>query len=173
MSHRFTIEHELQASEERFWDQIFKSEDFNRALYVEHLGFGYDLESWNPATCHRRARIWPVTNIPKALANLLGGEINFVEDGTCDETARLYDFRVIPSRLADRIGIRGRVATTALTDRTCQRTVTFEIEVRMFGVGAMIESFLEATTREQYDKNAAFIDEYLRAERRRPPTAHR
>ena len=164
MAVRFSIEHVLQASEERFWADIFRSEEFNRALYIGHLGFGYELESWDPVTCHRRARISPVTNVPKPLTNLLGGEISLVEDGSCDEAARRYDFRIIPSRLHERIGVKGRVETTPLTDRTCRRIVSFEIEVRMFGIGHVIESFLETTTREQYEDNAAFINQYLAAE---------
>jgi hypothetical protein len=157
------MEHVLEASDEQFWAEIFRSEEFNRALYIGHLGFGYELESWDPTTYYRRARIWPLTNVPKALTDLLGGEISFVEDGSCDEAAGPYDFRIIPSRLRERIGVKGRVETTPLTDRTCRRIVTLEIDVRMFGIGGVIESLLEATTREQYDKNAAFINEYLAA----------
>ena len=130
---------------------------------VGHLGFGYELESWDPATSYRRARIRPLTNVPKALTDLLGGEISFVEDGACDEAAGRYDFRIIPSRLQERIAVKGSVETRPLTDRACRRIVTLDIQVRMFGVGGVIESLLEATTREQYDKNAAFINEYLAA----------
>jgi hypothetical protein len=161
MAARFVVEHVLQASEEQFWTHVFRSERFNRALYIDHLGFGYELESWDPATCSRRARIWPVTNVPKALSSLIGGEINFVEEGVCDEATRQYDFSIIPSRLSDRIDVRGRVETEPLTDRTCRRRVTLDIEVRMFGIGPVMESFLERSIREQYDENAAFIDDYL------------
>lgn len=161
MAAKFTVEHVLQASEKQFWTHVFRSERFNRALYIDHLGFGYELEAWDPATCSRRARIWPVTNVPKALSSLIGGEISFVEDGVCDEAARQYDFRIIPSRLSERIDVRGRVETAPITDQTCRRTVTLDIEVRMFGIGTVMESFLEKSTREQYDKNAAFINDYL------------
>ena len=61
--------------------------------------------------------------------------------------------------------VSGTVVTAPLSDRTCERTVTFEMEARVFGVGHVIESFLETATREQYDKNAAFINEYLAAKR--------
>ena len=163
MTVRLTIEHVLQTTEERFWSDVFGSEDFNRALYIDHLGFGYELESWDPSDGSRRARIWPVTNVPKTLSNLIGGEISFVEDGVYDEAAGHYDFHIIPSRLSERIDVRGRVETAPLADRTCQRTVTLDIEVRMFGVGSVMEAFLAKSTREQYGKNAAFINEYLAA----------
>ena len=163
MAATFVIEHVLEASEEQFWADIFGSEEFNRALYIGHLGFRYELESSDPEARYRRARIWPATNVPKTLTDLLGGEISFVEDGYCDEAGGRYEFRIIPSRLRERIGVKGQVETTSLTEGTCRRIVTLEVEVRMFGIGGLIESLLEATTREQYDKNAAFINEYLAA----------
>lgn len=161
MTARIKIEHVLEASEERFWAEVFRSEDFNRALYIDHLGFGYELESWEPATSHRRARIRPLTNVPKALTDLLGGEVSFVEDGAYDEATGRYDFHIIPSRLRERVAVKGSVETEPLTDRTCRRIVTLDIDVRMFAIGRIVESLLEATTREQYDKNAAFINDYL------------
>jgi len=165
MTVKFVIQHEFHTSVEQFWTEIFKSEEFNRALYIDHLRCGYELELWNPATGRRRARVWPTNTIPKALARVLGDTISFVEEGTCDDDVHRYDFRVLPSRLPERIRVNGSVVTAPLCDRTCERTVTFEIEARVFGIGHMIESFLETTTREQYDENATFINEYLAAKR--------
>lgn len=165
MTVKFVIQHELPMSVEQFWAEIFGSEEFNRALYIDHLRFGYELELWNPATGRRRARVWPTNNVPKAFARVLGDKISFVEEGTCDEDLHRYHFRVVPSTLPERIQVNGTVVTAPLSDRTCERTVTFEIEARMFGIGHVIESFLERTTREQYEDNATFIKEYLAAKR--------
>jgi|GEM_PF-1302734 len=161
MTTHFILQHELDTPVERFWTDIFESEDFNRALYIDHLGYRYELDLWDRATGHRRARVWPTHNVPKALASVLGNTISFVEDGIYDEDAERYDFKVIPSTLAGRIGVSGTVEVEPLSARSCERSVTFEIEARVFGVGHLIESFLETTTREQYDRNALFINEYL------------
>jgi hypothetical protein len=165
MTVNFVMQHELHTSVEQFWAEIFRGEEFNRALYIDHLRFGYELELWNPATGRRRARVWPTNSIPKALAKVLGDKISFVEEGTCDDDLNRYDFRVIPSALPERIQVHGTVVTAPLGDRTCERTVTFEIEARVFGIGHAIESFLETTTRKQYEDNATFINEYLAAKR--------
>jgi hypothetical protein len=163
MTITFVIQHELQASVEQFWSEIFESEEFNRALYVDRLGFRYELELWDPATGHRRARVWVTDGVPKPFAGVLGNKVGFVEEGTYDDEAERYDFRVIPSALSRRIPIKGTVVTAPLSERTCERLVTFEIEVRVLGVGPAIEKFLETRMREQYDVNANFINEYLAA----------
>jgi hypothetical protein len=139
MTVRFVIKHALRASEQQFWAEIFRSEGFNRALYIDHLGFGYELELWEPQTGRRRARIWPITHVPKAFMTVLGGEISLLEEGVCDASADRYDFRIIPSRFPERIRVGGSVVTTPLSDDTCERTVSFEIEVRVF---AFINEYL-------------------------------
>jgi hypothetical protein len=138
MTVKFAIRHELPVSAEQFWAEIFRSEDFNRALYVDHLGCGYELELWDPVTGRRRARVQPNNNLPQALAAVLGDKISFVEDGICDDDAEQYDFRVIPSRLGERIQVRGTVVTRPLSKRTCERTVNLEIEARVFGIGGLV-----------------------------------
>lgn len=163
MTVNFDIRHELPMSVERFWAEIFRSEEFNRALYIEHMGCGYELEVWDPATGERRARVWPNKNVPQALIPLIGDKLGFVEEGTCDDDAERYDFRVVPSSFSERIRVGGTVVTRPLSEQTCERTVTFEIEARMFGIGRLVENLLESGTRDSYDKNLSFIKAYFAA----------
>jgi hypothetical protein len=43
-----------------------------------------------------------------------------------------------------------------------ERVVDFEIKVSIFGVGGVIEGFIEKTVRESYDRGAAFTNTFLR-----------
>jgi hypothetical protein len=43
----------------------------------------------------------------------------------------------------------------------CERRVTLEIGAEVLGLGRLIETYFMATTREQYAKNAALVNEYL------------
>jgi hypothetical protein len=43
--------------------------------------------------------------------------------------------------------------------------VTLEIGADVLGLGRLIEAYLVATTREQYVKNAALVNEYLASRR--------
>lgn len=150
----------LDCSEQEFWDKIFRSEDFNHYLY-EGLGFEYELQEWNPDTGYRRAKVWPTHQMPRAIARVLGDRFSYLEEGTFDAAAERYDFRVISSAVADRIRAKGTVMIEAVSPHQCERRVTLEIGADVLGLGRLIEAYFVATTREQYAKNAALVNEYL------------
>lgn len=150
----------LDCSEDDFWEQIFRSEDFNRYLY-DGLGFEYELLEWNPETGYRRAKVLPGHQMPPPLAKVFGERFSYVEEGTFDPVEERYEFRVIPSALAERIVARGSVVVSHVSEQQCERQVTVEIGANVLGLGRLIESYLVASTREQYAKNAALTNEYL------------
>jgi hypothetical protein len=164
MARRLAIRQLLDCSEQDFWERIFGSEDFNRYLY-EGLGFDYELQEWNPETGHRRAKVWPGHQMPRPLQRVLGERFSYVEEGTFDAVAKRYEFRVIPSSLSERIHANGMVVVEAVSEHQCERKVTVDIDAEVLGIGRLIETYLVASTREQYAKNAALVNEYL-AERR-------
>jgi hypothetical protein len=150
----------LDCPEPEFWSRIFGSEDFNRYLY-DGLGFAYELLEWDQETGLRRAKISPSQQMPKAVARVLGERFSYVEEGTFDPVARRYDFRVITSAVTDRIRVRGTVTVEPVSEQQCERRVTLEIGADVLGLGRLIEAYFVATTREQYAKNAALVNEYL------------
>ena len=150
----------LDCPEPEFWSRIFGSEDFNRYLY-DGLGFAYELLEWDQETGLRRAKISPSQQMPKAVARVLGERFSYVEEGTFDPVARRYDFRVITSAVTDRIRVQGTVTVEPVSEQQCERRVTLEIGANVLGLGRLIEAYFVATTREQYAKNAALVNEYL------------
>jgi len=150
----------LDCSEREFWERIFRSEDFNRYLY-EGLGFEYELEEWNPETGYRRARVWPAQQMPRAVARVLGDRFSYIEEGNFDASTGRYEFVVIPSTIADRIRVMGTVSIEAVSPHQCERRVTLEIGADVLGLGRLIETYFAATTRAQYAKNAALVNDYL------------
>lgn len=160
MTVKFVIQQKLPASVEQFWAEIFRSEEFNRALYVD-LGCRYELELWDPVTGERRARVWPSSSLPGALGALIGGDVSLLEEGNYEHDAERYDFRIISSKLSKRIRIEGSLSVRHVCDRTCERNLTFEIEARLPGVSRVIETVLEGVIRREYEKNATFIKAYL------------
>ena len=160
MAKRLALRQLLDCSDSEFWERIFASEDFNRYLY-EGLGFGYELQEWNPETGHRRAKVWPGQQMPRALTKVLGERFSYIEEGTYDSVAERYEFQVIPSTLQDRIHASGTVVVERVSDHQCERRVTVEIGAEVLGLGRLIEAYLLASTREQYAKNAALVNEYL------------
>ena len=160
MAKNLAIRQLLDCPEKEFWKRIFRSEDFNHYLY-EGLGFGYELQEWNQETGYRRAKICPTQQMPRAVARVLGERFSYVEEGTFDAEAERYDFRVITSAVTDRIRVKGSVTVEAVSAQQCERRVTLEIAADVLGLGRLIEAYFVATTREQYAKNAALVNEYL------------
>ena len=160
MAKTLAIRQLLDCSRGEFWERIFRSEDFNQYLY-EGLGFAYELQEWNSNTGYRRAKVWPGQQMPRALARVLGEHFSYVEEGTFDAEAERYQFRVIPSALPDRIHAQGSVIVESVSPEQCERRVTLEIGADVLGIGRLIEAYLLASTREQYAKNAALVNEYL------------
>ncbi|MBT8467479.1 MAG: DUF2505 family protein [Deltaproteobacteria bacterium] len=150
----------LDCSEQEFWDRIFRCEKFNEYLY-EGLGFEYELEEWNPQTGYRRAKVRPAQQMPRAVARVLGDRFSYIEEGTFDSLTATYRFIVIPSTIADRIRVKGTVSVEAVSPQQCERHVTLEIGADVLGLGLLIETYFAATTRAQYAKNAALVNDYL------------
>lgn len=150
----------LDCSEAEFWERIFRSEDFNHYLY-EGLGFEYELQEWDPETGYRKAKVWPGQQMPRAVARVLGERFSYVEEGMFDSVAERYEFQVVPSTLQDRIRATGVVVVEAVSERQCERRVSVEIGAEVLGLGRLIEAYLLSSTREQYAKNAALVNEYL------------
>jgi hypothetical protein len=160
MSKSLVIRQLLDCSEQEFWERIFGSEDFNQYLY-EGLGFEYELQEWNPDTGYRRAKVSPGHQMPRPVAKVLGERFSYVEEGTFDPSSERYEFRVIPSALPDRIRAEGVVVVQGISENQCERKVTVEINANVLGLGRLVETYLVASTREQYVKNAALVNEYL------------
>jgi len=160
MPKNLTIHQLLDCSEQEFWDRIFRCEKFNEYLY-EGLGFEYELEEWNPQTGYRRAKVRPAQQMPRAVARVLGDRFSYIEEGNFDSLTATYRFVVIPSTIADRIRVKGTVSVEAVSPHQCERCVTLEIGANVLGLGRLIETYFAATTRAQYAKNAALVNDYL------------
>lgn len=160
MPKNLAIRQLLDCSKQEFWERIFRNEDFNQYLY-EGLGFEYELQEWDPETGYRRARVWPAQQMPRAVARVLGDRFSYVEEGKFDSLTGRYEFVVIPSTIADRIRVTGTVSIEAVSPQQCERRVTLEIGADVLGLGRLIETYFAATTRAQYAKNAALVNDYL------------
>lgn len=159
----FTVSHPYPISEDRFWGEIFLALDYNTALYEEALGFRFEqLERLDGASeISRRIRCTPKLSLPKAAQKIVG-DGNYVEAGRLDLATRRWRFELTPARLADKISIRGAMWSTPAGPDALIRHCETEIEIRILGLGKVIEKAVEGTFRESYDKAAAFTEGWLR-----------
>jgi hypothetical protein len=160
------IAHEFDCSEETFWKILFFDPEFNRRLFLETLRFPVWKileEKVTDDTVERRIEVQPlVENVPAPIKKVLGDRFGYVEQGTLDRKRNLYRFRIVPSSMADKTHISGEMRTERLGDRRVLRVVEFEIEVKVFMVGKLVEQKTIDDTRASYEKMATFLRQYLK-----------
>lgn len=159
----FTLTHPFDITPDTYWGQVFFDADYNLRLNRDALGFRqYDVLDEKVAddgSRTRRLRMRPKDEPPAVLKKLIGDSPS-VEEGTYDPVQRRYTFTIQPPSLADKIRIGGSLRAEAKGD-TMERIVDFEIKVAIFGVGGVIEGFIEKTVRESYERGAAFTRGFL------------
>jgi hypothetical protein len=167
---RFTLVQELPTTVDEHW-RIYFDDAFERGLYLEGMRFPtYELLEHHDSAeaLHRKIRVIPRLDAPAAVTKILGARFAYVEDGTFDKGTRILRSRVIPSVMPDRIHADFTVTAEPAGEGRCRRTVVTTVDVRIFGVGGVIESVFEKSMREGWRDSATFMTEWLR---RHPPPA--
>lgn len=165
---KVTISHEYQTDPKTFWDRVFFDEAYNKALYVEGLGFPeYALleQSDKGDSIHRRVRVTPRQEAPAAVQKLLGGRFSYVEEGTFDRATQRYRFRVVPATLADKIRAEGELRAEPAGEGRMRRVLEMTVEVKVFGIGGIAEGFVSKSMQDSYAQAAAFTNKWLAQQR--------
>lgn len=159
-----TIRHTFNCDVDTFWEKIFKNAEFNKELYLQALKFdGYDIleEREDAGKLHRKVRTAPRSEAPKAVKKVLGDSLTYIEEGVWDPETKRYSYKVIPSTLAEKSEIDGELWAEPRGDNKCERICKVNIKVKIFGVGKLVESFVEKTTADSYDEAAKFTNSYI------------
>jgi hypothetical protein len=163
---KFTIRHTFDCSADTFWEKIFKNDEFNKDLYLRHLKFnGYDIlrsDEDADGTLHRKVRTEPKADAPAAVRKVLGDSLSYIEEGVFDPKAKRYRYTITPSTLADKTSIKGDFWVEPQGDARCERLCDIDLAVKIFGVGRIVEGFIEKTTRDSYDEAAKFTQQWIR-----------
>jgi hypothetical protein len=171
MPRHITLRDPFECDEDTFWGSVFFETDYNRRLYTEALGFGgYTLlaDDLRAGERIRRMRCEPRLEMPAAVRRVLGDALSYTEEGRFDPKARRWHWRVVLSRLADKIRIEGDVRCEPAGAGRLTRTSDIDVGVDLFGVGGLIEGFVEKSVRDSYARATAFTRAYIRDASRRP-----
>lgn len=162
---RFTISHVFNTDIDTFWDKVFYDDEYNRRLFLEGLGFKsfeqLSLEELPDGKKRRKIRTEPTAEAPAAVRKLIGDSLAYTEEGTFDPKTRRIQYSVVPSKLADKIITNGEFWVEARGDKKCERFTVVDLNVKIMLVGGAVEGFVEKTTRDNYDKAAAFTNKWL------------
>jgi len=163
---KFTIRHTWDVSEDDYWPKLFFNEEYNRRLYKEGLEFPvYEVISFEEqpdGVRTRKLRVEPKAEAPLVVKKLIGDSLQYVEEGRFDPKARRWKYKVTTSKLADKISIAGEFWIEKRGDKKIERICEVDVTVKIFGVGGAVESFIEKTTRESYEKTNRFTLGFIR-----------
>lgn len=167
---KFTIRHPYAIEPDAFWRELFFDRAYNEKMYLEGLRFeGFEiLEETSPPDGRRtrKVRVKPRFDAPAAIRGVVGDSMSYVEEGrleTAGPNAPRWISKVLPSALADKTKVTAEMWLERTGPGQSDRVANFEVEVKMFGVGGMVEKFLEKSMRENYQKAADFTNQWIRA----------
>ena len=147
---------------DRFVDVYF-SEDFNnRVAAVSGLKSRKLVEEkiHPDGSRDRRVRMEPNVTLPAAIQKWVGNEtITYDEVSHYDAAKKTVTYR-IDSKANDRVKVNG-VITFLAEGSGVRRKIDGNIEVKVFGVGAVIEKFVEGEVQKGYERLGVFLQQVL------------
>lgn len=144
---------------EAFWALYFDT-DFTIRLHLDHLGSTsaevVSQEGDLTKGLVRTLRYGQRPNMPGPVRKIFGEEVVTTEVSTYDPATTTTTFTMTPGTMADKTQITGRIA---LARAGGGATETFELDarVKIFGVGPIVERFIEAQARDMQAKAVEFM----------------
>lgn len=164
MAEKVSIVHDFDCSEETFWD-VFLDNDYNRRMFLEHMKFArWDIIEFEQSehTVRRVVQVEPNTGpLPGPVKKAIGERISYQEQGVLDRTKNRYELRVIPPSLQDKMTISGAQWTQPLGEGRCRRTFEANVQVKIFGIGSLIEKRIAADMAKGYEDGADFTRSFI------------
>ena len=160
---KLTCEHAIALPADRFWEILHDPRYEARVAAAVGLEVYEELERREePDAVYRRLQV--EANLPDPLRSLLRriagiDSARYVEEQWRSRTRREVRWRMTPAVLADRIRVEGVVRVEPRGARRCARVLEGAVEVRLLGVGGLVERAAVSLVTEAYAKGAALAPE--------------
>jgi hypothetical protein len=161
----FTTRHEFDCAAATFFSEaVYFHPEYHERLHRElHFRAVEIVERQEDGDRLREVRIKRLEReFPAAMRRAMGVDhIEYREEAEYDRKKLAYDFKVIPNVAPDKIHIGGCYRILPAGPNRCIREVDMTVEVRVFGIGGMIERHLVDDLRRSYDDAAAFTRRWI------------
>ena len=156
---KLTLSYSWECPPEAFW-ALYYDPEFTVRLHLDHLGstsaevVAQEGDITNGLV--RTLRYGQRPNMPGPVRKIFGEEVITTEVSTYDPASTTTTFTMTPGTMADKTQIEGRIA---LTPEGGGATETFFLDarVKIFGVGPIVERFIEAQARDMQAKAVDFM----------------
>ena len=160
-----TIKCRFPVSKKTFWESVYFNEDYTQGLFLEGMNcesFEILSQSGSAGTkLERQIKSTPRVDMPKALKKVLGDAVSYTESGTFDASTGRYTFKVATSALPDKIKISGIYWVEEVGDNEVERVCELTFEVKVFGVGKLVEQFIAQSYVENQQNADAFTAAWI------------
>jgi hypothetical protein len=138
---KLSLTYDWSCTPEEFWALYFDP-DFAVRMYLESLRYGQK------------------PNMPGPVRKIFGEEVITTEVSTFDPASSTSTFVMTPGTMGDKTDIRGSIAFSVVEGKTVE-AFNLEAKVKIFGVGPVVERFIESQARATQDKSVAFMRDQL------------
>jgi hypothetical protein len=160
---KLSLEYDLDCSAERFW-ALYYDADYTLRLHREALGSTsaeITEQSGDVGSGIRRTlRYGQRPDAPGPVKKIFGDEIITTEVSSFDPKTSTSSFSLTPGTMADKTEIRGSITITD-RDGGCRQRFELEAKVKIFGVGPVVERFIERQARDTQGKAVAYMEKEL------------
>jgi hypothetical protein len=146
------------------FEKLFFAEQLNKAICAD-LGMHRTLvqRQEKDGALHRQVSIRPQRDIPAPIAKLLGDrQVEYTEHMDVRFGTLRGTWRIVPGIFADQVKAWGTVQFSDV-DGGCERTVEGDVEVKIFGLGTLVEKFVVRDIERSFTRAAQFTNQQLRS----------
>jgi hypothetical protein len=144
---------------EEFWALYFDP-DFTVKMHLEALGSTsaevVSQEGDLSSGLVRTLRYGQKPNMPGPVRKIFGEEVVTTEVSTFDPATSTSTFTMTPGTMADKTHIDGAIAL-ALENGSTVESFSLDARVKIFGVGPIVERFIEQQARDSQGKAVEFM----------------
>jgi hypothetical protein len=160
---KLSLQYAWSCPPEAFWALYFDP-DFVVRLHLEGLGsLSAEVVSQEGDLARgltRTLRYSQRPNMPGPVRKVFGEEITSTEVSTFDPATSTTRFTLTPGTMADKTHIAGSIALAADGEGSTE-AFALEARVKIFGVGPVVERFIEHQAREIQESSVAFMRQNL------------
>lgn len=158
---KFTVTQEINCNLETFWNRWF-DKGITENAYRETLGYiDYTIleQVETDEDIFRKVMMRPKMDFPAPAIKIMGPGFYYTEESRFNKTTKVLSWKRIPNTLIDKLRVEGTVHAEAMNDTNVRCITEIALEVRIFGIGGIMESSFEKHMREELDRYAAYLNE--------------
>ena len=161
--HTVRVEHEIDCTPERHWE-LYLDPEFTRDMFVDGLGHNEpDITEVSDDDKERRRdmKVVPKLELPPRIQKLMKGKMGYSEKGRFDKKREKFYLEHKTAALGDKLRLNGEFFVEPLGDKRCKRTAIVRVDVRVFGIGGLLERVIERSIKSGWDDSAKYMNRWL------------